>query len=453
MQISKPLNGVVVAPAGFGKTHRIIQILDHEFRCLVLTHTNVAVANLKRRAPERKNHRIETIDSFARRISLSYRGISGVSEDSTDWRSIREGAEIILQRPAVREALRESYSQVLVDEYQDCSTAQARLVQQLASILPTGVFGDPMQSLYDGMDDETRMTWEEKIDPWQDHDVLTHPWRWHEHAEQGRWVTTARESLEAGNAVRMDGRSNSLREEPDQQGAFLSRLLTSRSGTWAIIHGDAQNPNRAPSIAKAHRYRRVELAELSNPKELEAFATDWDAGSYELAVLRTGKECFSKINMVASFKTCLTNASQGRSTRGSSPLVQLVKSFATEDPAPTSLRVFDLLCSHPDTYAFRPDLLNRVRRALRLVEADPDLTMSMAVRKVQDQIKAGATRRPCGPVVGSVLRLKGLEFDHVAIIQPAGFMNAREVYVAISRAKRSCTVVNEPGKTLRWFTT
>lgn len=57
------------------------------------------------------------------------------------------GAQLA-QLPDVREALRERYAVVLLDEYQDTSVAQRDLLQALFSGLPVTAVGDPAQGIY-----------------------------------------------------------------------------------------------------------------------------------------------------------------------------------------------------------------------------------------------------------------------------------------------------------------
>ena len=75
-------SGYVVSPAGYGKTHLIAESTARSAgRQLVLTHTYAGANALRRKmrllGVSDKFYRIDTIASWALRISLSYSGTSG----------------------------------------------------------------------------------------------------------------------------------------------------------------------------------------------------------------------------------------------------------------------------------------------------------------------------------------------------------------------------------------
>ena len=50
--------------------------------------------------------------------------------------------------------------------------------------------------------------------------------------------------------------------------------------------------------------------------------------------------------------------------------------------------------------------------------------------------------------VGSTLRLKGLEYEHVILVDPAEVPTREHLYVALSRATRRITLATSPGRDL-----
>jgi len=68
---------MIVAPAGYGKTHAIALCLSHaKGKQLILTHTNAGVASLKEKIMQQginnKHYRVETITSFAQKYVNSF---------------------------------------------------------------------------------------------------------------------------------------------------------------------------------------------------------------------------------------------------------------------------------------------------------------------------------------------------------------------------------------------
>ena len=100
-----------------------------------------------------KSYRIDTIASWALRLSLSYSGTSGWEidrpDDNEQWGALYEACARLLDHEFIRRIVRASYDGLYVDEYQDCSIAQHGIVLKLARDLPSRVLGDPLQGIFD----------------------------------------------------------------------------------------------------------------------------------------------------------------------------------------------------------------------------------------------------------------------------------------------------------------
>ena len=84
---------------------------------------------------------------------------------------------------------------------------------------------------------------------------------------------------------------------------------------------------------------------------------------------------------------------------------------------------------------FRPAVLRACMRALELSCGPSEVNFAEAAVRIREQGRATG-RKISGRSVGSTLTLKGLEAD-VAVILDAGGLNARNLYVAMTRgAKR-----------------
>ena len=151
-------SGYVVAPAGHGKTHLIAESTARSSgRQLILTHTYAGVNALRRKmrvlnVSDRTYH-IDTIASWALRLSLSYSGTSGWKDErpanNEQWNALYDACTRLLDHEFIRRIVRASYDGVYVDEYQDCSVAQHGIVVKLARDLPSRVLGDPLQGIFD----------------------------------------------------------------------------------------------------------------------------------------------------------------------------------------------------------------------------------------------------------------------------------------------------------------
>lgn len=130
-----PGRGLVVAPAGCGKTHLLscTVLAGGGGRVLVLTHTRAGVAVIRNRLAGARNACIATLDNWAAWLAVSFPGMSGYVPTFTarDYRAAREAAVALLAVPAIRGLVASTWDLVLVDEYQDCNSLQHRLVLAL----------------------------------------------------------------------------------------------------------------------------------------------------------------------------------------------------------------------------------------------------------------------------------------------------------------------------------
>jgi len=127
--LAKSERGLVVGPAGCGKTRLIAEAVDKDKdRQLVLTHTHAGVRailnHLKVVGVSSSRVKVTTIDSFA--LSLRNRFSKSLElairrPNDEQWLDIHNAAERAFRCRAVRRVLSATYHGVYVDEYQDCS--------------------------------------------------------------------------------------------------------------------------------------------------------------------------------------------------------------------------------------------------------------------------------------------------------------------------------------------
>jgi len=451
--------GLVVAPAGHGKTHLIadrVTAAARDERLLVMTHTNVAVRALRKKfsRPLQAPVSIGTLDALALRIASAFPSAAGFdpTEAPLDWAAARAGAIKALQKHAIRCALHDSYTAVIVDEYQDCSEHQVALVRILAEVIPTVVLGDPMQSVY-RFGTGYSSTWEEQADGYPVLGELRTPWRWRNAPELGAWIVASRNRLQEEHAVTL-GPSSPVSAHrlsaPASQGG-LRRLLGDLVGSVAVISGESRNKHRLRDIARSHRWSNCEVFETAAPEELDSLASGYLADQpapKALALLEFSKQCMSKVGDVTGVGAVtrnLTNSGQTGNSRA--PIAAAMKAFISTPTGLSAQEVLRVLAGDAATYVFRPQLLSVAQRAHGRVGTDglenfPDaLLATLEARKHVDE-------KVRGPVVGTALRLKGLEFDNVVIVDPDRFETAEQTYVAISRPAGTCILATEPDQSL-----
>jgi hypothetical protein len=161
--------GSLIAPAGHGKTEAIAKTAALGIRTLVLTHTHAGVnalrSRLKRLGVPAAAANVDTIDGWCMRYVRAFPSghpPAGMPSGA-EWSALRQNALNVLKISAVRDVVRSSYDRILIDEYQDCDPGQHALAIALSEIVPTIVFGDPMQGIFEFAN--ARLRWQRDVYP------------------------------------------------------------------------------------------------------------------------------------------------------------------------------------------------------------------------------------------------------------------------------------------------
>ena len=202
---------LVITPAGCGKTELIAKAVacQDAGRQLILTHTHAGVRSLRDRlrrfrvSPQLYN--INTIAGFALKYAISFPESSGLGEfdpAEQEWEEVYAAGTRILSGLAGKRIIRSSYAGLYVDEYQDCTIRQHRLIMTLADVLPCRIVGDPLQGVFDFGDNQP-VDWFQDVFPFFERlpDVRI-PWRWVGQNEAlGDWLLGVRDHLLKGQPI------------------------------------------------------------------------------------------------------------------------------------------------------------------------------------------------------------------------------------------------------------
>jgi len=279
-------SGLVVAPAGCGKTQLIVDaIAGHTDSrpILILTHTNAGVAALRSRmraaGVKSSSFRLATIDGWAIKLLSTFPERSAVTAEilntRPDYLKIRELTLTLLKSGHIDDVVVSSYSRILVDEYQDCSIRQHAIVYFASKLIPTCVLGDNMQAIF-GFGNDPLASWDDHVQKnFPIVGELNRPWRWinADTEELGEWLLGVRRALARDEQI-------DIREAPEQltwiqldgtQGDHEKRLRAAsvrpsqRSGCTLII-GESTSPNSqrrfASQIPGAVTVEAVDLRDL-----------------------------------------------------------------------------------------------------------------------------------------------------------------------------------------------
>lgn len=211
------------------------------------------------------------------------------------WNQLYRGATCALGVKAVREVIAASYDRILIDEYQDCHGLQHQLAVELSNIVPTLIFGDPMQGIFEFAG--ATLSWDDEIHPgFPFAGTLETPHRWAgKNPELGQWIAETRLKLMRGEAIDLADPRISYRESDD---AFdmgtLFEGIDGKDGSFAAIHC---NKTICYRLAKAANGGYQAIEEIA-ANRLRDFASAWDRATDGAGRLRAFtaliEDCFHK---------------------------------------------------------------------------------------------------------------------------------------------------------------
>lgn len=451
--------GSVTAPAGCGKTHLIAEALTRHGGgkpILVLTHTNAGVVALRGRLDRAgvpaKAYRLSTIDGWAMRLISTFPARSAhdanllqLARPGTDYPNIRVAAAELLKAGHVNDILSASYARLIVDEYQDCSIRQHAVVAYAAKILPTCVLGDPMQAIF-GFGTDNLAKWDDHVcNYFPIAGELTTPWRWINAGAEplGRWLLDVRGMLLRGEPV-------DLRTAPDvviwveldgtkdhQRRLQAARVRPPDDQGCVLIIGDSTNPDGQRQFAsQTPGAITVEAVDL---RDLVTFAGTFDLAASD-ALERLARFAQSVMRKVGAADLVRRVKSLQRGTARNPPtdVEAVALSFVRAPSYRVAVDVLVEIGKQGGVSAHRPAVLRACIKALQLCEATEGLSFHNAAIQMREQNRLVGRPLP-KRAVGSTLLLKGLEAE-VAVILNAGALDARNLYVAMTRGSKALTV-------------
>ena len=449
----------VTAPAGCGKTQLIAEALTRHGGgkpILVLTHTNAGVVALRGRLDRAgvpaKSYRLSTIDGWAMRLISTFPARSAHNADllqlacpRTDYPNIRVAAAKLVKTGHVNDILAASYARLIVDEYQDCSIRQHAVVACAAQILPTCVLGDPMQAIFGfGADDLAK--WDEDVCTYfPPAGELDTPWRWiNARAEpMGRWLLDVRAKLLRGEPIDLRLAPASVswidldRTQDHQRRLRAARVHPPGGQGGVLIIGDSTNPDRQRKFAsQTPGAVTVEAVDL---RDLVDFAKAFDLDALD-ALERLANFAQSVMRNVGAADLVRRVQSLRRGTARNPPteVEETALSFVGSPSYRSAVDVLVEIGKKGGVSAHRPAVLRACIKALQLCEGTDGLSFQDAAIRMREQNRLVGRTLP-RRAVGSTLLLKGLEAA-VAVILNADALDARNLYVAMTRGSKALTV-------------
>lgn len=446
--------GYVESPAGCGKTEAIVRAVGNycSERQLILTHTHAGVDALRERF--RRNqvppslYHVDTIAGWAwswvRKypVNANYQG----EIDIPVWNNIYPAMTSLIEKDFVKKVILNSYTGVIVDEYQDCTQLMHRMLLQLKNILPCRILGDPLQGIF-GFNQDPMVSWSDVERDFSNNlGSLNIPHRWVkvENRELGQWLLDQRPFF-SRNQEPDFGRSPVERRDISQAhlNGQLIALTRQRQGSVCVI--GAKHGNWNPAILTTlvnHNYRVLEPNELTSLQEIVVELSDGTTDQKADAALKFLCKAYSGFNSEKSF---IERILKGRKQNPRRPDRQ---AMCQKNPnGISSPLLFDLLAFLEDEVQCSCKLRESVS-ALRCIlekniETGAELKTLYAEEIAKRKYQSRSRMFRC---FGSTLLLKGLEFDHAIILRGRDWQlswgNHKDLYVALTRGAKSVTLLD-----------
>ena len=475
---------VVEAPAGCGKTYQGASYARRAAsrlasgRVLILTHTHAACAAFAKET-RTTHHRVEvrTIDSLIVQIAAAYHKSLQLPPDVAAWArtagtngyaelAVRV-AKLILQCPYIAEALAERFPIVVADEHQDTSNEQNDVIMAIRRAGATlRIFGDPMQNIYTRgtAAQKTLARWDETKAGAVLADLCT-PHRWRDGTPAlGDWLLQARQALKDGKTIDLTGAlpggltilyadnvapgqgfrlSQADRAPIDQMARRGNRMLilTAQNDMTQTL---AAFWNRSIPVWEGHT--RTALDRLISVTD----ACQGDAVPVASALVSFLGDVASGFSPSSHGDRLVHEVSTGCTTpaRAKPALIQQLSRCILDEPNHVGVsKCLALLARFrrerlPGFEKIKVDFRNEYRDAILLGEF-PDVHQGMAEISRR---RSFAHPAPPTRAISTIHKAKGLQCDHVLILPCDSRFSSTpysrcRLYVAISRAKRSLTLV------------
>lgn len=475
--------GILIAPAGHGKTTAIADCLLQcpENSCmLILTHTHAGIASLrtkfhKKNVPSNR-YQLETITGFAQRYVLSFLGSSVLpDEDETNYFSAAvEKCCVLMRSKVVQTILGISYNGVFVDEYQDCTIDQHNMIMSLAQNLPLHLLGDPLQGIF-SFEQKPLVDIDKDLESFRRFDLLDYPWRWDKsNPALGKFILDLRHRLENGETIEL--RSNpsirfyvntGFKNEDEKIKCLGQIILNHECNSLLIICPSYRYKDRFGKIRiKGNLSDRIKIKQKADYKRKFIILDAIDSSEYYknsknidkyLEKCRTSNR-INKINWLFDIlvdlqlsKTELRkwidrdkNTFKHRTKENlaaSEKLIELFDKFASSKDLSSLKDVIGLASHLPKMKRYHSYMLHTISKCFDIAQTN-NISMFQAMKLFKTRIRHQG-RTVEGECIGTTLLTKGLEFDTVIIWNADKFEDAKNFYVAISRACRKLFIITD----------
>ena len=446
----------IIAPAGYGKTEEIADaVIVCEGKQLILTHTIAGVAALRERMKIKKicpeKYEIDTIASFCLKWCKAYPSTAGVripeKISEINYKDIYNGIRRVFTYHWARSVLKQTYTGIFVDEYQDCTESQHEIFMILENLLPIRIYGDPLQGIFYWVKEDKIVNWNsfsfKVMKP------LTIPWRWEKtNKELGKLLDNLRIKL----IVALDGKPVSI-NIADVPGCMTVLNSTQwNNGLYAYRIKNYNSlvylstiPNKQKSFSQ-HNGGFFQCDEKKDLAEVEEIIEAIESNEKEKKALLFLEIMKKMINGIqAELGSYINNLKKGKSDFGRiskhKELGHIIERICNNDSPEPVLEALRWFGRNKEFKIYRRELFYRIGKTYaHMVEEKTSL--HEAVEALSSQRYFSEKKFEFPRLSSRTVLTKGLEFDCV-IIDSRDKMDVRDFYVAMTRAKKHIYIISD----------
>jgi len=464
---------MIVAPAGYGKTHTIVEcvkLCNDSKKCLILTHTHAGIASIrekmKRERVKPSKYSLETISGFASRYTDAFHidkdSIPIVESNSKYFNFVIETTTKILQAKPIKETIKSAYSHLIVDEYQDCTQRQHQLILALSDVLPTHILGDSLQGIF-GFGKESLVDMDSDDDMagfGQNKQELDIPWRWNNAGttELAQFLSSIRSSIKGEEQINLEHIRNheSLEIKIVPQNEYFQRngerhrilyreIWNKHVSSLLIIH-PAISKTPAPRLNIIQQFPPVRLVEAIDDEDFYTYSKLFDEphekGLIErILLLMKSITKKSIIDYWFNDKNELKKKKSETDKIIAKELQRYIDQLSSNKICSSIANVLEKISDLPENRCYREELLRDIIKSLRSSSITGD-SVYESMKKNRDFVRRQG-RKVIGKCIGTTLLTKGLEFDTVIVLDAHLFKDAKNLYVALTRACKKLIIITQ----------
>lgn len=459
---------MLIAPAGYGKTHTIVECLNHTKdvgKQLILTHTHAGVASIKEKIKKGKisssSYNVETITSFAQRYVMSFYTGTDIPEQSDSkkyYSFIIEKATALFRLNPIKSILLNNYSGLFVDEYQDCTLPHHTLVLTLSELFPTRILGDYLQGIF-GFNGESLVNLEDAISMGSfanKKSELVTPYRWlngnneplGNDLKEIRSILINKSEIDLANYKSIEVnliQEKDLHDPRKEYYKIITRLLSESS--LLLLHHDSTSINPRLKLVKKFN-NRFSLIESIDDKDFYSLSRQADSLTKAQAVLFIKGFCEKLFNKTGVSNWFNKKGFKKKTTEADKLLLEPIFNKINQIGECISFLLISEILKEisclPEMKCYRKELFNSFCKALDEAESE-SISVYQAMTDKRNTVRR-IGRKILGRCIGTTLLTKGLEFDVVVLINAHKFECPKHLYVAMTRATKRLIIFTDTNK-------